>query len=64
LHRFWKAVSDAVSNFSPVQRTLGDMMFGTGRMVDMSPAILMGDVISRFYSPTMTTNPLNLNPLR
>lgn len=61
LHRFWQAVSQA-SSFSPIQRTLLDMMFGNWSM-DMSPGYMMSDVMSRFYSP-YDTNPLNLNPLR
>lgn len=58
---FWRAVSKA-SNFSPAQRTLMDKMFGSWSM-DMSPGYLMGDVLTRFYSP-YDYNPLNLNPLR
>lgn len=61
LERFWRAVSQA-SSFSPVQRTLIDMMFGNWSL-DMSPGYLMSDVITRFYSP-YDYNPLNLNPLR
>lgn len=61
MERFWRAVSQA-SNFSPVQRTLMDTMFGNWSL-DMSPGYLMSDVITRFYSP-YDYNPLNLNPLR
>lgn len=61
MERFWLAVSQA-SSFSPVQRTLMDMMFGNWSL-DMSPGYLMSDVITRFYSP-YDYNPLNLNPLR
>lgn len=61
MERFWRAVSQA-SSFSPVQRTLMDMMFGSWSL-DMSPGYLMSDVITRFYSP-YDYNPLNLNPLR
>lgn len=61
LDRFWKAVSQA-SSFSPVQRTLMDKMFGNWSL-EMSPAYLMSDILTRFYSP-YDYNPLNLNPLR
>lgn len=61
MESFWRAVSKA-SNFSPVQRTLMDTMFGNWSM-DMSPGYLISDVMTRFYSP-YDYNPLNLNPLR
>lgn len=61
LHRFWQSVSHA-SSFSPIQRTLLNMMFGNWSL-DSSPGYLMSDVLSRFYSP-YDYNPLNLNPLR
>lgn len=61
LHRFWQSVSKA-SSFSPIQRTLLNMMFGNWSM-DTSPGFMVGDVMSRFYSP-YDYNPLNLNPLR
>ncbi len=61
LHRFWQSVSKA-SSFSPIQRTLLNMMFGNWSL-DTSPGYMVSDVMSRFYSP-YDYNPLNLNPLR
>nr|WP_306268525.1 patatin-like phospholipase family protein [Pararhizobium sp. IMCC3301] len=61
LEHFWRSVSKA-SSFSPIQRTLLGMLFGSWSM-DKSPGYVMSDIISRFYSP-YDYNPLNLNPLR
>ncbi len=61
LGKFWRAVADAAQH-SPLKPTLLDKAVSPGNM-DMSPAWLMLDSMSRVLSPYMF-NPLNLNPLR
>ena len=61
LTEFWRAVADAALH-SPLKPTPVDKALSPGNM-DMSPAWLMLDSMSRIFSPYIF-NPLNLNPLR
>ena len=61
LANFWRRVANAAI-FSPLQPTMLDRMFHN-HSLEMSPAFLMFDLMSRIFSP-YETNPLNHNPLR
>ena len=61
LENFWRAVSLA-GRASPIQRSPIDVFFGNWNL-DVSPAYLVFDLMSRLVSP-YTFNPLNINPLR
>ena len=61
LNDFWHAVSVAGQS-SPIKRTPLDILFGSWS-VDMSPAYVMMDMMSRMASP-YDLNPLDINPLR
>ncbi|MDN0076320.1 patatin-like phospholipase family protein [Crenobacter sp. SG2303] len=61
LETLWRQISDA-ARLSPLQPSWLDRMMGCGNM-DLSPAWLMFDHLTRFFSPYQL-NPCNLNPLR
>jgi NTE family protein len=61
LDRFWRAVARE-ARVNPVQPTPVDILFGRYNL-DMSPAYVLFDLLSRFWSP-YDFNPLNLHPLR
>ncbi len=61
LRRFWKAVSE-IGQWSPLRRSPIDMFMGNWSL-DMSPAYLAMDLMSRLASP-YDLNPLNINPLK
>ncbi len=61
LRDFWSKIS-AAGSYSPIQRTILDRLFGRWTL-DMSPAYVMGDLVSRFVSPYQL-NPFDLNPVR
>ncbi|SEQ43480.1 NTE family protein [Faunimonas pinastri] len=60
LHDFWRAMGQHWWS-SPVPRTMWDRLTGSWSL-ENSPAFLLFDVASRFYSP-YDLNPLNINPL-
>ncbi|MDF3835423.1 patatin-like phospholipase family protein [Cupriavidus basilensis] len=61
LETCWRKVSDW-ARLSPMQPTWLDRMMGGGHM-ELSPAWMMFDHLTRFYSPYQF-NPCNLNPLQ
>ena len=61
LRDFWRQVGEQAA-FSPIQRTPFDYMFGSWNL-DMSPAFLAFDMLSRVASP-YDFNPTDINPLR
>ncbi len=61
LRDFWRQVGEQAA-FSPIQRTPFDYLFGSWNL-DMSPAFLAFDMLSRVASP-YDFNPTNVNPLR
>jgi NTE family protein len=61
LETFWRAVSKA-GQASPLQRTWLDHLNGSWSL-DMSPAYLIFDILSRVASP-YEINPLQINPFR
>ncbi len=61
LEKFWRAVS-AAAMASPIRRSPFDALVGTWNL-DMSPAYLFFDIVSRIASP-YELNPLDVNPLR
>lgn len=61
LESFWRAVGN-VGQFSPVQRTPWDVLWGNWS-VENSPAFQWFDAVSRLVSPYVA-NPFNSNPLR
>ena len=61
LERFWAATAQA-ARFSPIRRSPLDVLMGRWDM-DMSPAFLFFDQMSRLLSP-YDTNWLDINPLR
>ena len=61
LRDFWRQVGEQAA-FSPIQRTPFDYLFGSWNL-DMSPAFLAFDMLSRVASP-YDFNPTGINPLR
>ncbi|HEY1721758.1 MAG TPA: patatin-like phospholipase family protein [Magnetospirillaceae bacterium] len=61
LDTFWRRVS-ALSLFSPVRRTLLDVVTGNWNL-DRSPTTMVLDAVQNLFSPYQT-NPLDVNPLR
>ena len=61
LENFWHAISIA-AHASPIRRSPIDLMFGNWNL-DMSPAYIGFDLMSRLVSP-YAFNPLNINPLK
>ncbi len=72
LAAFWEGIVEMgalSSSISQAQRAPFDALFGGlgGLTGDQSPAKIMGDAISSFWSQTVSpyqTNPLDINPLR
>ncbi|WP_416049581.1 patatin-like phospholipase family protein [Cupriavidus basilensis] len=62
LEACWRKVSDC-AKLSPLQPTWLDRLMGAGGNMEMSPAWMMFDHLTRFYSPYQL-NPCNLNPLQ
>ena len=58
---FWAKVS-AAARFSPVQRTLFDVMMGRWSL-DLSPGFVLSQHLQRAFAPE-ELNPLGINPLR
>ena len=61
LESFWSATS-AAARYSPVRRSVIDILMGNWSL-DGSPAYILMDHVSRVFSP-YDLNPLNFNPLR
>jgi NTE family protein len=61
LANFWRKIAN-LSLFSPLQPTLFDRILHN-HSLEMSPAFMMFDIMSRIYSP-YELNPFNHNPLR
>ena len=61
LDKFWQRISHAAA-FSPLQRSPLDRLMGRWTL-DTSPAYIIMDVMSRFFSP-YDLNPLGFDPLR
>lgn len=61
LENFWKRIANSAM-FSPLQPTLADRMLHN-HSLEMSPAFMMMDIMTRVFSP-YETNPFNYNPLR
>jgi NTE family protein len=61
LAAYWNRVSDA-ARFSPIQRSVFDVMMGRWSL-DLSPSFILSQQLSRTFSP-YELNPLGLNPLR
>ncbi len=61
LAKFWRKVANAAI-FSPLQPSMVDRFFHNHSM-EMSPAFMMFDIMTRLYSP-YELNPFNHNPLR
>ncbi|NWG90991.1 MAG: patatin-like phospholipase family protein [Parvularculaceae bacterium] len=61
LANFWRKIA-SLSLFSPLQPTLFDRILHN-HSLEMSPAFMMFDIMSRIYSP-YELNPFNHNPLR
>jgi NTE family protein len=61
LASFWRQVSDA-ARFSPIQRSVFDVMMGRWSL-DLSPSFILSQHLTRTFSP-YELNPLGINPLR
>ncbi|MGH8680242.1 MAG: patatin-like phospholipase family protein [Burkholderiales bacterium] len=61
LERFWRDISEAGHNFSPVRASGWEAALGLG--LEQSPAYVLFDALTRTFSPYQF-NPFNFNPLR
>lgn len=63
LHDFWKDISDAGRDYSPMQSTFWDQYFTGWHDLNQSVAYHWFDSFSKVFSPYQF-NPLDINPLR
>ena len=61
LERFWRNISEAGQNFSPVRASAWEAALGLG--LEQSPSYILFQTLTRTFSPYQF-NPFNFNPLR
>jgi NTE family protein len=61
LEKFWRNISEAGQNFSPVRASGWEAALGLG--LELSPSYVLFETLTRTFSPYQF-NPFNFNPLR
>jgi NTE family protein len=61
LEKFWRDISEAGQNFSPVRGSGWEALLGLG--LEQSPSYVLFETLTRTFSPYQF-NPFNFNPLR